>query len=66
RLQGVRIAIARDDAFAFLYPANLDLLRTMGASLSFFSPLRDECLPPCDALWLPGGYPELHLAALAT
>ena len=37
----------------------------MDARLSFFSPLRDETLPQCDALWLPGGYPELHLKALA-
>lgn len=64
-LEGVHIAIARDDAFAFIYPANLDLLRAMGATLHFFSPLMDTNLPPVDALWLPGGYPELHLAQLA-
>lgn len=63
-LQGRRIAIARDEAFAFLYPANLDMLRAMGAQLSFFSPLADEWLE-ADALWLPGGYPELHLERLA-
>jgi cobyrinic acid a,c-diamide synthase len=63
-LAGRRIAIARDEAFAFLYPANLDWLRAMGAELVFFSPLADG-LPPCDALWLPGGYPELHLDRLA-
>lgn len=63
-LQGVRITVARDDAFAFLYPANLDLLKAMGATISFFSPLRDDALPDCDALWLPGGYPELHLTQL--
>ncbi|MBW8072244.1 MAG: cobyrinate a,c-diamide synthase [Ferrovum sp.] len=64
-LDGLRIAIARDHAFSFLYPANLSLLRTLGAQLTFFSPLRGELLPSCDALWLPGGYPELHLKALA-
>ncbi len=37
----------------------------MGATLHFFSPLNDAGLPPCDALWLPGGYPELHAAQLA-
>ncbi len=63
-LQGVRIAIARDLAFAFIYPANLELLRKLGAELNFFSPLTDTALPECDALWLPGGYPELHLEAL--
>jgi len=64
-LRGVRVAVARDAAFSFIYPANLDLLRALGAELSFFSPLADAALPPCDAVWLPGGYPELHLDALA-
>lgn len=63
-LAGRRIAIARDAAFSFLYPANLDCLRAMGAELCFFSPLAGDRLPPCDALWLPGGYPELHAQAL--
>ncbi|MDO1527743.1 cobyrinate a,c-diamide synthase [Fulvimonas sp. R45] len=64
-LRGRRIAVARDAAFCFLYPANLDLLRAAGAELAFFSPLAGEPLPDCDAAWLPGGYPELHLAALS-
>ena len=64
-LQGRRIAIARDAAFGFIYPANLDTLQSLGAELAFFSPLAGEALPDCDALWLPGGYPELHAAALA-
>lgn len=64
-LEGIRIAIARDAAFAFIYRANLDLLAAMGAELAFFSPLSDSRLPPSDALWLPGGYPELHGARLA-
>ena len=64
-LKNVRIAIARDAAFAFLYRANLDLLRAQGAELAFFSPLHDSALPEADALYLPGGYPELHLDALA-
>jgi cobyrinic acid a,c-diamide synthase len=65
RLRGVRIAVARDAAFCFLYPANLDLLRAAGAELRFFSPLAGDALPECDAAWLPGGYPELHLRALS-
>ena len=65
RLRSVRIAVARDAAFCFLYPANLELLRAAGAELVFFSPVAGDPLPACDAVWLPGGYPELHLAALA-
>tara|TARA_R110000823_G_scaffold27179_3_gene79036 strand:- start:663 stop:1967 length:1305 start_codon:yes stop_codon:yes gene_type:complete len=64
-LKGVRIAIARDLAFSFIYRANTDLLLAMGAELQYFSPLADSQLPPADALWLPGGYPELHGSALA-
>jgi cobyrinic acid a,c-diamide synthase len=64
-LQGKTIAIARDEAFSFLYPANLDTLEALGAELAFFSPLTDTALPEADAVWLPGGYPELHLEALS-
>lgn len=60
-LAGRRIAIARDAAFCFLYQANLDLLAEMDAELTFFSPLADANLPEADALYLPGGYPELHI-----
>lgn len=63
-LRGVRVAVACDEAFAFLYRANLDLLRALGAELSFFSPIRDSQLPRADSLYLPGGYPELHHARL--
>lgn len=64
-LQGQTIAVARDAAFCFIYAANLDCLLAMGAQLVFFSPLADAALPECDALWLPGGYPELHAEVLA-
>ena len=64
-LQGRTIAVARDAAFCFLYAANLDCLQAMGATLAYFSPLADDALPDCDALWLPGGYPELHGQTLA-
>lgn len=64
-LRGRRIAIARDAAFCFIYPANLDVLREAGAELCFFSPVAGDSLPACDAVWLPGGYPELHLPALS-
>lgn len=64
-LKGRTIAVARDAAFCFLYPANLECLEAMGARLAFFSPLADTALPECDAVWLPGGYPELHGPAIA-
>ena len=64
-LQGKTIAVARDAAFCFIYAANLDCLRDLGAEVVFFSPLYDPVLPPCDAVWLPGGYPELHAPAIA-
>jgi cobyrinic acid a,c-diamide synthase len=64
-LQGKTIAVARDAAFCFIYAANLECLRALGAELVFFSPLQDAALPPCDALWIPGGYPELHAQAIA-
>lgn len=64
-LQGKTIAVARDAAFCFLYAANLDTLRALGAAVVFFSPLADAALPACDAVWIPGGYPELHAATLA-
>ncbi|USX15293.1 cobyrinate a,c-diamide synthase [Oxalobacteraceae bacterium OTU3CAMAD1] len=65
-LAGKTIAIARDPAFMFLYPANLDTLKALGATLTFFSPLADEPVPDgADAVYLPGGYPELHAEALS-
>ena len=64
-LAGRTVAVARDAAFAFIYPANLQTLEQLGARLVFFSPLAGERLPPCDAVWLPGGYPELHAERLA-
>lgn len=64
-LAGKTVAIARDAAFCFIYPANVDCLLEMGASVKFFSPLQDNALPEADAYWLPGGYPELHLKAIS-
>jgi cobyrinic acid a,c-diamide synthase len=63
---GQRIAVARDVAFAFAYPSMIEGWRSAGAALDFFSPLADE--PPAaaaDAVFLPGGYPELHAGKLA-
>lgn len=63
---GQHIAIARDQAFSFVYPHLLKGLRDEGREVSFFSPLRDE-MPDerADSIYLPGGYPELHCAGLA-
>lgn len=59
-LEGMRIALARDEAFSFTYAANLIALRQMGAELAPFSPLRDGALPEkIDAIYLPGGFPEM-------
>ena len=64
-LAGRTIAIARDAAFVFVYQANAELLQQMGARLVYFAPLDDEPVPgDADAVYLPGGYPELHGPAL--
>ena len=59
------IAVAKDPAFCFIYPENIDILREFGCQLKFFSPLNDEALPYCDGLYLPGGYPELYAEKLS-
>jgi cobyrinic acid a,c-diamide synthase len=62
----VRIGVAADQAFSFYYEDNLDLLRERGAEILRFSPLSDASLPPgLDALYLGGGYPELHAERLS-
>ena len=59
------IAVAKDEAFSFIYQANLLILQELGAEVRFFSPLHDAVIPSADALRLPGGYPELHAEKLA-
>jgi cobyrinic acid a,c-diamide synthase len=59
------IAVAKDEAFSFIYQANLLILKELGAEVKFFSPIHDTAIPEADALWLPGGYPELHAQKLA-
>jgi len=61
----VRIGVAHDLAFQFYYRENLELLRSAGAELSFWSPLEDATLPDVDGLYLGGGYPELHARRLS-
>lgn len=63
---GQRIAVARDPVFAFAYPALLEGWRAAGAEVLAFSPMTDEApAADADAVYLPGGYPELHAGRLA-
>ena len=63
---GVRIAVARDGAFCFLYAETLRTLEACGAEIVFFSPTRDAALPEnVGGLYLPGGYPELYAQRLS-
>jgi len=63
-LKGKCIAIAKDAAFSFIYPANIDFIIHNGARIKYFSPLKNQAVPDADILWLPGGYPELYLTRL--
>lgn len=60
-----RIGIIRDSAFQFYYPDNLEALMQAGADLVVTSPLHEDHLPPVDALYIGGGFPETHAARLA-
>lgn len=64
-LENKVIAIAKDAAFSFIYDTNVLALESLGARCVFFSPLKDTHLPDADALWFPGGYPELHTQTLS-
>ncbi|WP_299794883.1 cobyrinate a,c-diamide synthase [uncultured Shewanella sp.] len=64
-LRGHSIAVAKDAAFSFIYRDNITLLESLGVGIKYFSPIHDERLPTADSLYLPGGYPELHLKALS-
>jgi cobyrinic acid a,c-diamide synthase len=64
---GQRIALAQDPAFSFMYPHVVRQWRQSGAEIIPFSPLADEAPDAAaDAVWLPGGYPELHAGTLAS
>lgn len=61
----VTLAVARDAAFGFYYPDDLEVLQRAGARLLFFSPLQDETIPSADGLFIGGGFPETHMEILA-
>jgi cobyrinic acid a,c-diamide synthase len=63
--EAVRVGIARDAAFGFYYPGDLEALRAAGAELVPFDALYDERLPPMDGLFIGGGFPEAHMDVLA-
>ena len=65
RKPSLRLGIARDSAFGFYYPGDLEALRAAGAELVPFDALRDKRLPAVDALFIGGGFPETHMDALA-
>lgn len=64
KLSDLRIAVAKDEAFTFIYPENIKVLEQFG-SITYFSPVSDGLLPKSDFVYFPGGYPELYLAQLS-
>jgi len=65
-LAGKTIAIAKDKACCFIYPANIDCLIELGAEIVYFSVVAGDAIPKnADAVWLPGGYPELYAEQLS-
>ncbi|MBF0648106.1 cobyrinate a,c-diamide synthase [Dysgonomonas sp. GY75] len=62
--QDLRISVAKDAAFNFMYHENIEYLKRLG-TVSYFSPLHDKHLPESDFVYLPGGYPELYLSELS-
>ncbi len=67
RIQGERpiIGVIKDSAFQFYYPDNIEALEAAGAEILFVSPLKQDALPPVDALYIGGGFPETHAEELA-
>jgi cobyrinic acid a,c-diamide synthase len=64
KASGLRIGVAFDKAFSFYYPENIEILEEAGAEIVYVSPMESDSLPPIDALYLGGGFPEVHAAAL--
>lgn len=66
KFEGLKIGIAKDEAFSFEYPASFEVLEKLGAQLIYFSPIHDRVLPKVDGLIFGGGFPELFLPELAS
>lgn len=65
KITDIKIAVAQDNAFHFYYRDSLELLEEMGVEFVTFSPLHDEVLPECDAVFLGGGFPEIFAEKLS-
>jgi len=63
--KNIKFAVARDEAFNFIYPQNIAAMHALG-EVTYFSPLRDAMLPNCDFIYVPGGYPESYLGELSS
>ncbi len=61
----IKLGVAKDKVFGFHYPDDLDALRHEGVQLHYFDALQDEVLPDVDALFIGGGFPEMHMGELA-
>lgn len=61
----VRIGVAQDEAFSFYYAESLDVLKTLGAEIVPFSPIKDRELPQVDGVILGGGFPEMFVSPLS-
>ena len=64
-LRATRIGIVKDSAFQFYYPENIEVLISLGAEAVFISPFSDSTIPPVDAMYIGGGFPETHAKELA-
>lgn len=66
KYKGIKIGVAKDDAFTFYYEDNLELFKKMGMEIKYFSPVNDETIPSVDMLYFGGGYPENYLEKLSS
>ncbi|WBX74567.1 cobyrinate a,c-diamide synthase [Tenacibaculum pacificus] len=60
----IKFAVAKDEAFNFMYPQSISAMETLG-TVEFFSPIKDDKIPDCDFIYFAGGYPESYLKELS-